>query len=149
MSLLSLLEATFLPKLTQNQQTHASHSYDSFDPIHIKQSIIYSQFLRYKRICSNNELFLNDATKLFKYFLARQYPFYDILHNYDKVKQIDRLKLLSHTPKKQQKHYNTYVNVFTLVYLSVFELASIDLTLFRFTLTKGTRVPENYVFDLY
>ena len=68
-----------------------------------KQSIIYSQFLRYKLICSNDEIFLNDATKLFKYFLAGQYPFTDIVHDFNKVKQIDRHKLLSHTLKQQKK----------------------------------------------
>ena len=51
-----------------------------------------------------NEIFFKDATKLFKYFLARQYPFSDILHHFNKVKQIDRHKLLSHTPK--QHHSN-------------------------------------------
>ena len=35
-------------------------------------------------------------------------------------------------------HYFIYVNAFTLVHLSVFKFASIDLTLVRFTLNKGT-----------
>ena len=43
-------------------------------------------------------------------------------------------------------HYFTYINAFTLVHLSVFEFASINLTLVRFTLKKGAGVPENYVF---
>ena len=84
---------------TKSTDTHAFLSYNSFHPRHIKQSIIYSQFLRYKRICSNDEIFLNDATKLFKDFLARQCPFSDILHHFNKVKQIDTHKLLFHTPK--------------------------------------------------
>ena len=77
---------------------------NSFHPRHIKQSIIYSKFLRYKCICSNDENFLNDATKSVKYFLSRQCPFTDILHNSSKAKQIDRHKLLSHTPKQQHKN---------------------------------------------
>ena len=89
---------------TRSTDIHAFLSYNSFHPRHIKQSIIYSQFLRYKRICSDDDVFLNDATKLFKYFLARQYPFYDILHNFSKVKQIDRHKLLSNTPKQQHSN---------------------------------------------
>ena len=89
---------------SKSTDTHAFLSYNSFHPRHTKQSIIYSQFLRYKRICSNDEIFLSDATKLSKYFLARQYPFSDILHNLNKVKQIDRQKLLSHTPKQQHKN---------------------------------------------
>ena len=35
-------------------------------------------------------------------------------------------------------NYYTYVNAFTLVHLSAFEFASIDLTLVQLTLTKGT-----------
>ena len=43
-------------------------------------------------------------------------------------------------------HHNyTYVNASTLVHLSAFEFASIDLALVHFTLMKGTGVPENYV----
>ena len=35
---------------TRPSDTHAFLSYNSFHPRHIKQSIIYSQFLRYRRI---------------------------------------------------------------------------------------------------
>ena len=102
MSLLTSFEATFPPKLTQINR-HTRISFDSFHPVNIKQSIINSQFLRYKRICSNDEIFLSDAINLFKYFLARQYPFSDILHNFNKVEQIDRHTLLYHTSKQQNK----------------------------------------------
>ena len=44
------------------------------------------------------------------------------------------------------KQTQTQTNAFTLVHLSVFEFASIDLTLVCFTLWKVTEVPENYVF---
>ena len=40
----------------------------------------------------------------------------------------------------------SYVNVITLVHLSVFAFASIDLALVRITLTKGTGVPEHHVY---
>ena len=50
-----------------------------------------------------------------------------------------RFNLINH-------HYYAYVNVVTLVHLSVFEFGSMDLTLVRFTPTKGTGVLENYVF---
>ena len=89
---------------TKSTDTHAFLSCNSFHPRHIKQSIIYGQFLRYRRICSNDEIFFNDAIKLLEYFLARQYLFSDILHNFNKVKQIDRQKLLSLTPKQQYKN---------------------------------------------
>ena len=98
------MEATFPPKHTLSQQTHTHFFYTTAFTQDIKQSIIYSQFLRCKRICSNDEIFLNDVTKLEKYFIARQCPFSDILHNFNKDKQIDRQKLLSHTPKQQHNN---------------------------------------------
>ena len=91
---------------TYTKSTHTRISFiQQFPPKAYKQSIIYSQFLRYKRICSNDEIFLNDATKLLKYFLARQYPYSDISHNFNKVKLIDRHKLLSHTPKQHKNFF--------------------------------------------
>ena len=45
-------------------------------------------------------------------------------------------------------HYYAYINVFILVHLSVFELASIGLTLVCFTQMKGTGVTEKCVFSL-
>ena len=86
---------------TKSTDTHAFLSYNSFHPRHIKQSIIYSQFLHYRHIPSNDDIFLNDATKLLKYFLARQCPFSDILHNFNKDKHIDRHQVLSYTQKQQ------------------------------------------------
>ena len=47
---------------TKSTDTHTFPSYNSFHHRHIKQFIIYSEFLRYRRICSNDKIFLNDAT---------------------------------------------------------------------------------------
>ena len=52
--------------------------------------------------------------------------------------QFSYLGLISH-------HYYAYVNVFMLLCFSVFEFSSVCLTLVRFTLTKNTGVPKNYV----
>ena len=94
----------FPPKHILSQQTHTHIFHTTVSTQDILNNLLSSQFLCYKRICSNDKSFLNDATKLLKYFLARQYPFFDILHYFNKVKQIDRLKLLSHTPKQQHKN---------------------------------------------
>ena len=48
---------------------------------------------------------------------------------------------------KYNVHENSH-NCVIYIYISVFEFASIDLTLDRFTLTKGTGVTENNVFLL-
>ena len=55
-------------------------------------------------MCYNDDIFLNDATNVFRFFLARQYPFTDNLQYINKVKQIDRHKLLSHNPKQQHNN---------------------------------------------
>ena len=41
--------------------------------------------------------------------------------------------------------YYAYANAYILVHLSVFEFDLVGLAFFRFTLTKGIGVPENYV----
>ena len=96
------MEATFSPKLTQNQLTRVHVFHTTASTIDI--SIIYSQILRYERICSNDEHFLSDVAKLFKHLLARQYPFPDIPENFNKANNIGVLKRLSHTPKQYNKN---------------------------------------------
>ena len=76
---------------TISTDTRAFLLYNSFHPRHIKQSIIYSQFLRYRRICYNDEMFLNNISKHLNTFYL------------DRAKQIDRRELLFHTPKQQDK----------------------------------------------
>ena len=87
MSLLSSMEATFPPNFTytKSMDTHSFISYNTFHPRHIKQSIITVNFSITVSICSNDEIVLSDVTKLFKYFLVRQYPFSDILQHSSKV----------------------------------------------------------------
>ena len=55
----------------------------------------------------------------------------DIVHG---IASFPKFNLIIH-------HYYTYINAITYVHLSVFELASIDLALVRFTLKKGTGEP--------
>ena len=88
----------------KSTDTHAFLPYNSFHTRDMKQSIIHIQFLRYIHICSNSEIFLNDATKFLKYFIARQYPLSDIHRSFNKVEQIVRHKLLCHSLKQQNKN---------------------------------------------
>ena len=43
-------------------------------PIHIKKSIVYSQSLRIKRLCSSNKAFENHLERLKDWFQNRGYP---------------------------------------------------------------------------
>ena len=46
----------------------------SLHPDHCKQAIPYSQFLRFRRICSDNDDFAARATEMKAFFQARGYP---------------------------------------------------------------------------
>ena len=48
--------------------------YSSSHPNHIKRSIVYSQSLRARRLCSLESNFLKRCTKMKSWFLKRGYP---------------------------------------------------------------------------
>ena len=50
---------------TKSTDRHGYLHYKSFHPIHIKKSIVYSQFIRYKRICSDKFAFEYQASNIF------------------------------------------------------------------------------------
>ena len=54
--------------------THNYLHHTSFHPDHCKQAIPYSQFLRLRRICSDNDDFAARATEMKAFFQARVYP---------------------------------------------------------------------------
>ena len=49
--------------------------YTSCHPVHIKNSIIYSQFLRYKGICTRNTNFIEHSKEITTRLLHKAYPF--------------------------------------------------------------------------
>jgi len=48
--------------------------FSSSHPLHIKESIPYSQFLRLRRICSEDENFIDHCIEICRHFLRRGYP---------------------------------------------------------------------------
>ena len=105
MLLLTSMEATSPPKHTLNQQTHTHFFHTTVSTLDILNNLLSTvNFYVRNAFVLKTKFFFNDATKLFKYFLAIHCPFSDILHHFNKVKQIDRRKLLSHTHK--QHHSN-------------------------------------------
>ena len=77
--------------------THNYLHYSSLHPDHCKRAIAYRQFLRLRRICSDDADFTNRATEMKEYFLARGYP--DRLVNNDLRKvSTARTTLLASTP---------------------------------------------------
>ena len=53
---------------------HQYLDYSSSHPNHIKHSIVYSQSLRGRRLCSHESDFLKHCTKMKSWFLKRGYP---------------------------------------------------------------------------
>lgn len=79
--------------------SHSYLPYDSCHPKHVLDSIPFSQFLRLKRICSENCDFLSQSTKMLNFFINRGYPS-ELLNNaLTKVSSLSRNALL--TPKNK------------------------------------------------
>ena len=104
---------------------HGYLHHKSFHPIHIKKSMLYSQFIRYKRICPDKFTFEYQASNIFQHFINRDYPRKLIYNEFRNVCHIDRNNLLKNThrailtlQKMHQKekffkipHIIAYVNV--------------------------------------
>ena len=69
----------------------------------MKNSIIYSQFLRYKRICTRNTDFIDHSNELTTHLLHKAYPIKVITKQWNKVEKIPRPELLI---QKQQTSTN-------------------------------------------
>lgn len=94
------LTTSLFRKPTDNHQfVHwASHH-----PPHLKRSLPYSQLLRIRRNCSHIKDFENEATALITRFRARKYPAKLLLDARDRVRKLDRNKLLSNERGQRPK----------------------------------------------
>ena len=52
---------------TKSTDGHGYLHYRSFHPMNIKKSLVYSQFIRYKRICSDKFTFEYQASNIFQH----------------------------------------------------------------------------------
>ncbi len=59
---------------TKDTDTHLYLQYMSSHPKHVIDSILYSQLIRFRRICSNFDDFLNHALIIWGHFEERGYP---------------------------------------------------------------------------
>ncbi|XP_070549549.1 uncharacterized protein [Ptychodera flava] len=85
---------------TVYNKTTDKHSYlwtTSCHPSHTFQAIPWSQSLRYRRICSNDDLFQTEATKLKNHLIKRNYKPRTISDAIKKAENINRSKLIQPT----------------------------------------------------
>ena len=84
---------------TKPTDRHCYLHFNSFHPIHIKKSIVFSQLLRYKRICSDNSDFILESINLIHHFLLRGYPFKLLDATFNRVDSLNRDHLLIYKEK--------------------------------------------------
>ncbi|OCT85961.1 hypothetical protein XELAEV_18024132mg [Xenopus laevis] len=75
--------------------------YDSFHPDHMKHAIIYSQVLRYNRICSDTSERDQHLETLRKDFIDRGYNPRVIDHNIHRATKVSRSQLLKYKQKRE------------------------------------------------
>ena len=85
------------------QETHSYLHYISCRPVHIKDSIIYSKFLRYKRICTRSTYFFEHSKELTTHQLHKGHPIKVITKQWNKVTKIPLTEFLI---QKQQASKN-------------------------------------------
>ena len=79
---------------------HQYLHYDSSHPLHVKLSIVYSQGLRVRRICSSDEKIENHFGKLQEWFCKRGYPSNLVQNQLEKSKSKLREELFLSNNKK-------------------------------------------------
>ena len=81
-----------------------SHSYllhSSSDPSHVKNSIPYAQFLRLRRLCSDDSDFPNKSQERCEFFEKRGYPASEIQTAHHCTQQTDRQSALQTSQKEK------------------------------------------------
>ena len=81
--------------------SHSFLRYDSSHPKACKDSIPYSQFLRLRRICSEDEDFETNSNQLKQHFQVRGYPSNVIDEAHAKTQELQRATTLLNQREKQ------------------------------------------------
>ena len=86
---------------TKPTDTHQLLHRASCHPNHTKKGIPYSQALRIRRICSEEQFFVNRVADLKTWLLARGYGENEVDSQIDRVRAKDRAPLLDTRPKEK------------------------------------------------
>ena len=110
-SLFSKSMSTFLSKTIINLATSVNFKptdsrsyllYSSSHPSHVKDSIPYSQFLRLRRLCSDNSDFSSKCDEMSNFFFERRYP--DIVSKaLDRVQNVNRESALEKSASNNEE----------------------------------------------
>ena len=79
--------------------SHSYLLYSSSHPSHVKNSIPYSQFLRLRRLCSDDSDFSSKSEEMCQFFEKRGYPVSVVKAGYHRAQQFDRQSSLQTSQK--------------------------------------------------
>ena len=82
--------------------SHSTLLYSSSHPSHVKNSILYSQFLRLRRLCSDDSDVSSKSEDMCQFFEKRGYPVSVVKAGHHRAKQFDRQS----APQTSQKDKN-------------------------------------------
>ena len=91
--------------------SHSYLLYSSSHPSHVKNSIPFSQFLRLRRLCSDDSDFSEKSETMCQFFDRRSYPVSFVQAGHHRAQQIDRKSALQTAEKE-----NTDCTSFTLTF---------------------------------
>ena len=110
-------------------------NYNSFHPKSTKHSIVFSQCLRIKRICSDPIDFDKKISQLTGYFLSAGYPLPVIRRQINRAKKRSRSELLEYRVKTPSSRipfvtsYHPAINRLIGIFKNDFEFLKEDITL--------------------
>ena len=80
-------------------ESHSYLLYSSSHPSHVKNSIPYSQFLRLRRLCSDDSDFSSKSEEMCQFFEKRGYPVSVVKSGHHRAQQFDRQSSLQTSQK--------------------------------------------------
>ena len=107
---------------TKPTDTHQLLHQASCHPNHTKKGIPYSQALRIRRICSEEQFFVNRVADLKTWLLARGYGENEVDSHIDRVRAKDRAPLLDTRPKEKDDMKIPFVLTYHQAMHKVYEI---------------------------
>ena len=150
-----LIETSLYTKPTD---AHNYLSFKSCHPKNCKKAIPYSQFLRVRRICSNDADFVKHSKQLARYFLKADYPAKIVQEAFERAHEKDRTILLNPPLKLDTIDEDVIPEIFLISTYhpsgdfldkiirknrDLLDRSSSTRTILNWKITKGFRRPKN------
>ena len=91
--------------------SHSYLLYSSSHPSHVKNSIPYSQFLRLRRLCSDDSDFSSKSEEMCQFFEKRGYPVSVVKAGHHRAQQFDRQSSLRHKKIRMTEFHSPSLSI--------------------------------------